>query len=51
MSEYRIEKQRRELKLVLADGSKLKGDVFLRAVSRYRSRPEDPLARLAQRGH
>jgi hypothetical protein len=43
MSDYRIEKQRRELKLVLADGSKLKGDVFLRAVSRYRSRPEDPL--------
>lgn len=42
MSEYRIEKQRRELRLVLADGSKLAGDVFLRSVSRYRSRPEDP---------
>lgn len=42
MSEYRIEKQRRGLKLVLADGSKLAGDVFLRSVSRYRSRPEDP---------
>ena len=42
MSEYRIEKQRRELQLVLADGSKVKGDVFLRAVSRFRSRPEEP---------
>lgn len=42
MSDYRIEKQRRELTLVLADGSKLKGDVFLRSVSRMRSRPEEP---------
>jgi hypothetical protein len=42
MSDYRIEKLRRELKLVLADGSTLTGDVFLRSVSRYRSRPEEP---------
>lgn len=43
MSDYRIEKTRRELTVVLADGSKLKGDVFLRSVSRYRTRPEDPV--------
>jgi hypothetical protein len=42
MSEYRIEKLRRGLKLVLADGSRLEGDVFLRSVSRHRSRAEDP---------
>jgi len=42
VSEYRIEKRRRDLKLVLADGSELEGEVFLRAVSRYRSRPEEP---------
>jgi hypothetical protein len=42
MSEYRIEKLRRGLKLVLADGSRLEGDVFLRSVSRFRSRAEEP---------
>ena len=42
MSEYRIEKLRRELTLVLSDGSTLAGDVFLRSVSRYRSRAEEP---------
>jgi hypothetical protein len=42
MSEYRIEKLRRGLKLVLADGSRLDGDVFLQSVSRHRSRPEEP---------
>lgn len=42
MSEYRIEKLRRELSVVLRDGSRLEGDVFLRPVSRHRSRPEDP---------
>lgn len=42
MSEYRIEKLRRELSVVLKDGSRLEGDVFLRPVSRHRSRPEDP---------
>lgn len=42
MSEYRIEKLRRALTLVLTDGSKLEGEVFLRSVSRYRSRPEEP---------
>jgi hypothetical protein len=43
MSDYRIEKLRREVTLVLADGSKLTGDVFLRSVSRYRSQPEEPV--------
>ena len=42
MSEYRIEKHRRDLKLVMADSTKLVGDVFLRPTSRYRSRPEEP---------
>ena len=42
MSEYRIEKLRRELSVMLRDGSHLEGDVFLRPVSKHRSRPEDP---------
>ena len=42
MSEYRIEKLRRDLKLVLADGSALAGDVFLRSAARKRARPEEP---------
>lgn len=43
MSDYRIEKIRRQLSVVLTDGSRLDGEVFLRPVSRYRSRPEEPL--------
>lgn len=43
MSDYRIEKIRRQLSVVLTDGSRLEGEVFLRPVSRYRSRPEEPL--------
>lgn len=42
MSEYRIEKIRRELSLQLSDGSRMDGEVFLRSVSRLRSRPEEP---------
>lgn len=42
MSEYRVEKLRRRLSVVLTDGSRLEGDVFLRPVSRFRSRPEEP---------
>jgi hypothetical protein len=42
MSDYRVEKLRRRLSIVLMDGSRLEGDVFLRPVSRYRSRPEEP---------
>lgn len=42
MSEYKIEKLRRHLTLFLVDGTKLDGEVFLRPISRYRSRPEEP---------
>ena len=42
MSEYRIEKIRRRLRLALTDGTQLEGDVFLRPVSRYLPRPEEP---------
>jgi hypothetical protein len=42
MSDYRIEKIRRNLSVVLVDGSRFDGEVFLRPVSRYRSRPEEP---------
>ena len=43
MSDYRIEKIRRHLLVVLTDGSRIDGEVFLRPVSRFRSRPEEPL--------
>jgi hypothetical protein len=43
MSDYRIEKIRRRLRILLTDGNRLEGDVFLRQVSRFRSRPEEPL--------
>jgi hypothetical protein len=42
MSEYRVEKVRRRLALVLRSGERIEGDVFLRPVSRYRSNPEEP---------
>ena len=41
-SDYRVEKVRRRLTLVLRSGDRLEGEVFLRPVSRYRSRPEEP---------
>src|SRR5437867_661465 len=41
-SEYRVEKLKRHLAVVLTDGRRLEGDVFLRPVSRHRSQPEDP---------
>jgi hypothetical protein len=43
MSEYRIEKLRRRVSIRLAGGHGLEGDIFLRPLSRYKSRPEDPL--------
>jgi len=43
MSDYRIEKIRRHLVVVLTDGSRVEGEVFLRPVSRFRARPEEPL--------
>ncbi len=42
MNEYRIEKLRRPLAVVLRDGQRLEGEVFLRPVSRHRPRPEEP---------
>jgi len=42
MSDYRIEKLRRPLSVTLRDGRCLEGEVFLRQVSRYRARPEEP---------
>lgn len=42
VSELRIEKLRRHLRLLLTDGTTLEGDIFLRPVSRHRSRPEEP---------
>ena len=42
MSDYHIEKLRRPLSVVLTDGSRFEGDVFLRPTSRHRSRPEEP---------
>jgi len=42
MSEYRIEKIRRRLRVALTNGNLLEGDVFLRPVSRYLPRPEEP---------
>jgi hypothetical protein len=42
MSEYRVEKVRRRVALVLRNGERIEGEVFLRPVSRHRSRPESP---------
>ena len=42
-NEYRIEKLRRSVQVLLADGTELEGEIFLRPVSRYRSRPEEPV--------
>ena len=41
-SDYRIEKIKRDLSVTLKNGTKLDGEIFLRPVSRYRSRPEEP---------
>ena len=43
MSEYRIEKLKRQVIVLLNDGSTLEGEIFLRPLSRYRPRPEEPL--------
>jgi hypothetical protein len=42
VSDYKIEKVKRALSIVLTDGSRIEGEIFLRPVSRYRSRPEEP---------
>ena len=43
MSEYRIEKHRRSLQILLTDGKTLEGEVFLQPATRHRSRPEEPV--------
>ncbi len=42
-SEYRIEKQRRPLHVLLTGGNWLEGEIFLRPVTKHRSRPEEPV--------
>jgi hypothetical protein len=42
MSEYRVEKLRQHLTVVLTDGSRLEGDIFLPPASRHGSRPQEP---------
>lgn len=42
MSDFHVEKLRHRLTVVLRDGNRLEGDVFLRPVSRLRARPEEP---------
>jgi hypothetical protein len=42
MSEYRIEKIRRAVTVVLAGGATLEGDIFLQPAARYRAGPQDP---------
>lgn len=43
MSEYRIEKLKCPLHVLLTDGNWIDGEVFLQPVSRHRSRPEQPV--------
>lgn len=42
VNDYKIDKLRRRLSLIFMDGRTLDGEVFLRPVSRFRSRPEEP---------
>jgi hypothetical protein len=42
MSEYRIEKVRRRVTIVLSGGETFDGDVFLQPAARYRYGPQDP---------
>jgi len=43
MSEYRIEKLRRHMAVILTTGERLEGDVFLQSMSRFRPRAEAPI--------
>lgn len=43
MSQYRIEKLKRPVTVLLNDGNRLEGEIFLRPQSRYRARPEEPI--------
>ena len=42
-SQYRIEKLRQPLSLVLTNGSTLEGEVFLQSATRLHRRPEEPV--------
>lgn len=42
MQEYRIDKLRRAVQVVLADGRRLTGEVFLQPIARLRNTPEEP---------
>lgn len=42
-SEYRIEKVRRRVAIILTGGARLHGDLFLQPSARYRVGPQDPL--------
>lgn len=42
MSEYRIEKVRRRVSIMLEGGQQIRGDLFLQPTARYRPGPQDP---------
>ena len=42
MSDYRIEKLRRSVRVVLENGAAMDGDVFLQTMGRFRAGPEEP---------
>lgn len=43
MSDYRIQKVRRPVEVILANGRSLRGDVFCQPSTRFRRGPEEPL--------
>ena len=43
MSEYRIEKVRHHVELLLGSGLEVQGDIFLQSFARFRAGPEEPL--------
>jgi hypothetical protein len=43
MSDYKIEKVRHGVRVTLASGKKIEGDIFLQAFARFRAGPEGPL--------
>ena len=43
MSDYRIEKVRRPVEVILANGHRLDGDVFVQTSTRFGTGPEEPL--------
>ena len=43
MSDYRIEKVRHHVELLLGSGIQVEGDIFLQSFARFRAGPEEPL--------